>query len=544
MRGVGRLLLTLVLILPAAVAVSPPAHADDDPGTSVLNAVRAAASFIAGDDADAQGEIAAVASIEAAQKKLIPIANGEKDYGPTAVAAANKALTDIKACLEKRKQAAQPAVGAGAAPPQTNQDPKPAGAPTAGGGGGQNPAASTNEPIKVRGPAAPAALSDQRPTVTAGQAQGGASAADTLKGDQTVPLFRADAPAGSTTTSAGGNAFFGASGPTTGAPPGLTFRGLDGTPRQIEPGAALPAGTTVQLASGTTAAMRVQDTTVEAQAGADAMELTPRDGSDFDSSTFTAPGRSPIDVPPPALEVAGGGTLTVWQAVSSVFSGLWLTVTSPVRAGVDASLKVLLYLRLAEGDPSGALQAAIRVQPGGQVVIRQSDRGNNDVYIRGKADIEFAPPPQAAGANSTFIDARLNHSLGLLPEVRTRNADIKHRETAFTVEYIDVAGGERTIVSVTDGSVVLRDVATGKERVVRAGETDTVESTEQSASAGGAATAAAAAATAAPPSTDSPGGTSGGGGSALPLVGGIVVLAAVAAGVAVAWRRRQSNARL
>jgi len=553
-RGICRTLLLHALIFSVLIVTGPsPSRARaEDPCDGVLEAIQGAAFLIAGDDADAVAQIAAVASIEAARARLVPIAEGKEDYGPTAVAAAKNGLAQIDKCLAERKAADQ-AAGGGAAPnppPATT----PAGATAPQGGAAAGGTAANPPPI--------APLSDQRPagagTPAAGGVASGVQAPATglgglLPGTSTVPLLSTDGPTVSAATStARGLAVLGARGPSPELPPDVSFqRPGAGAFEPMGPSGDVPEDATLRVGPGTVAKLAVGGAVLQVIGDRDRGtlvtsrgEAVPVTGSDpIWGHRPPTPGEPPV----PHFEVENGGLLAIWQAVTGVFTGMWLTITAPIRAGVQAGIDLAVYLRPSDSETTGALQSLTHAEPGSQVVIRPGQDGN-DIYLTGKAAVTMPPPRPVVSLGEARLDAMYEAALGYPARYHTPNADVQHRETAFTLEYAADGDVERTTVTVSEGSVLLRDVVTGAERTVQAGQSDAVQSAVASAaSAGGSPTAvAAAAATAAStPTATVPTSATGGASSSS---GAAIAVALAAAAVLVAgggWfmLRRRANAR-
>jgi len=100
--------------------------------------------------------------------------------------------------------------------------------------------------------------------------------------------------------------------------------------------------------------------------------------------------------------------------VTGVFRRMWLTVTAPVRAGVQAGVDLAIYLRSADGEGAGALQSMTRAEPGSQVVIRPGERGN-DIYVTGKVTTTSPPPQPAVPLGDAQLEAMYAAAFGYRP---------------------------------------------------------------------------------------------------------------------------------
>ncbi len=427
------------------------------------------------------GAVAVVTSLPQARVVLAGIATDTSgEYSTTAKGAAANAIKQIDICLAAQNAPA-------AAPAGGNQPPNPAPnqpAPV-------NPLPNTNSGQPASGgsgltvpPIAP--LSDQR-TPPANPAPGGPQNPAPPGGS---PILEGDVQGLGGTVAANPKFSYLRLIKALGLPPppgvgigvrstptaGTTIDFQDPVTKQFRP---MLTGERVDgplRITGGPVTLDIEGTPLEVVPGRNGVLITPTGEVKELPNPFTKHRRDQIDVPVPSYQIEGDAQISLWAAIKGAFQGALFTVTVPKQAadaGVKAGLDLAIYLRGSDSDTGAALQSLTHVYPNSSLLVRPAAKGN-DLFVTGKVEVVTPPPKPVAPLGEARLEAMYEAALGYKPTVRTPLADIEHRETAFSVEHSDDGRG-RTTVNVSEGSVTLRDVRTGKEQIIGAGQSGTVQ---------------------------------------------------------------------
>lgn len=198
-----------------------------------------------------------------------------------------------------------------------------------------------------------------------------------------------------------------------------------------------------------------------------------------DSVVIIKPGESPKpswtavgDVPSPGVTVEGQARISLWEAVKAAAKGVWFTVIDPGNGVSQSALDLAIYLRASTTEQSGLLNTRVRADVNTQVGVLPGKTGDDIVLPYGRIEVTAAPVPSRALLGQARLDAQLEAAGWPKATVQTPEVSVQHRETSFSVERSEVDGHGRTTISVREGSVAVRDRATGKERIIKAGKTE------------------------------------------------------------------------
>ena len=187
-------------------------------------------------------------------------------------------------------------------------------------------------------------------------------------------------------------------------------------------------------------------------------------------------------LPPAAMiGITGSASLRWWVQTGDVPPPPIIVTASPNRAGEPSSVVVELYRTVVGafseiGPHVSIIEGTNRLLDNAAAYIRAADR-EVAIYLTGKMEVQKPRPDQT----QSFTDLRLQQSLGVPTTIYTPGQSVRDKETAFSVESSDANGKDRTTIVVTEGSVIVRDLGSGRERTITAGNTDVFETSASTA---------------------------------------------------------------
>lgn len=436
-----------------------------------------------------------MASLAQARPLLVGVRDDTTgEYGATAKAAAANAIVQIDACLNAQNAPAPPPAAPPPQPPSNAIAPVPA----------PVPGDLRNAPREVPGPGQPGS-NQPAPIVPfaeqggpsrsggAGAAAGGAASPASPGGARPVqdpggldfkrPVTFLRPTEAALTVPAQSRAAIGPARPvdTTGPAPSVQRfdrttgnlvpfsdgQARDGDTLQLGPNTALPftlRGSDGQLATGTVVATGPASVTLGAQ-------QTPWDRL----VRILGGNKAEAPLPPPAMiGITGSASLRWWVQSDGIPPPPVVVTASPNRAGGPSNVVVELYREVVGpfstvGGRVSILESANRLLDHAAAYIRAGDR-EVAIYLTGKMEVQKPRPDQ-----QSFVDIRLQQALGVSTTIYTPGQSVRDKETVFSVEHTDANGKDRTTIVVTEGSVIVRDLESGRERTITAGNTDVFE---------------------------------------------------------------------
>lgn len=469
----------LALLLTVFLGGGPPgrtqAQTVESPCDGLLEALKGQATGLGAP----AGAVTSVTSLAQARTLLDAIAKDDTDeYGKQAKAAAANAVVQIDACLKPQNA---PAVdpGAAQAPPAA----EPGAAPPAPGPAPNQPAPGQPAPIlpfaeqggAPRGGAPGGAATQGGASPSGGRADQDPGAVDLAR---PATLLRPSEPA--IAVPAQSRAAIGPARPLMSTGPAPSVRRIDrasgnlvpftdgqvrdGDTLQLGANTALPftmRGPDGKLATGT---LLASETTAVTFGPSPAQVIWDRL-----ASRFNLPNDEPL--PPAAIiNISGSATLRLWTQPQGEPPPPISVSTAPSTTGQTSSVVVELYRTLFPPEVGGhvsILESINRLLDQAAVYIRQADEAVS-LYLFGKMEVQNPRREQT----ESLIDVKLRQSLTPSTTIQTPGFSTTHKDTAFSVEYVEAGGTDRTTVVVTEGSVTVRDLGSGELRTITAGNTE------------------------------------------------------------------------